>query len=533
MDHAAVPTSEGLVTILMARPAGGWSLATLWPRCGRLIPQGAPLAMALAWIWFSVPVVTGILLAVRRSCRRRGLPPPPLRLPLLAALASALLASLPLGGLPPAQALWLSLTDDLLRAFATIRLLIWLTLELPGGLGWWRPPPELLLQLLSFGGSALAAVVILRQGARLDLLSLLTTSAVLTAVVGLASQEALKDFISGLELQLSEDFHVGDWIELAGGQQGIVTSISWRDCALRTLDECLLVVPNSKITADVLINRSHFGRCAQRIRVGLDYSFPPARAQRLLAEVAASHPEVLADPAPRVRVASFDDSAITYEIQVWNRFAGVSQLEVRSALLSQIWYALRRQGQSVPFPVRQVEPRRAPAPLDLDRPVTLEGCQSILERGLFANLNAEQQRLLLETSQSPGFGPGEVIVHEGADGESLYIVLAGRVEVSKQLDGQTVVVRQLGEGEVFGEMTLFLDRPRSATVRAVEECRLLRVGRSAVRTLLADDPGLLDRFATLVAARQAELEQLSLDEMEQKRGLLLTMRRLFSALARS
>jgi small-conductance mechanosensitive channel/CRP-like cAMP-binding protein len=488
--------------------------------------------MAVIRIWFSVLLLTLVLLAVRRGCRQRGLPPPPLRLPLLAALAWGLLATLPIDGLPPPQRLWVSLTDDLLPAFAAIRLLTWLCLELPGGLGWWRQPPELLVQLLTFGGSALATAVILRQAARLDVLSLLTTSAVLTAVLGLASQEALKDLISGLELQLSEDFRVGDWIELAEGQNGIVTSISWRDCGLRTLDDCLLVVPNSKITADVLINRSHFGRCAQRIRVGLDYSFPPARAQRLLADVVAQHPDVLAEPAPQVRLASFDDSAITYEIQLWNRFPGVSQLDLRSALLSQIWYALRREGQSIPFPVRQVEPRRLTNPPDRETPGSVNDDEAILGRGLFASLSEEQRRLLLRTSSCPCFGPGEVIVREGAGGESLYVVLTGRVEVSKALEGQAVVVRQLEVGDVFGEMTLFLDAPRSATVRAVEECRLLRVGRPAVRQLLAEDPGLVDRLASLVAARRAELEQLSLEEQRaQSRSLLLTMRQLFSALA--
>jgi small-conductance mechanosensitive channel/CRP-like cAMP-binding protein len=490
--------------------------------------------MALTRIWLSVLVLTLVLLAVRRGCRRRALPQPPWRLPLLAVLSWALLATLPLSGLPPSQGLWLSLSDDLLRAFAAIRLLIWLTLEVPGGLGWWRQPPELLLQLLTAGGSALAMVVILRQGAHLNVLSLLTTSAVLTAVVGLASQEALKDLISGLELQLSEDFRVGDWIELAGGQNGIVTSISWRDCGLRTPDDGLLVVPNSKITADVLLNRSHWDRCAQRIRVGLDYGFPPARAQRLLAELVADHPDVLMEPAPRVRLASFDDSAITYEIQVWNRLVGVSQLDLRSDLLSRIWYALRREGQTIPYPIRQVEPRRQPQPLDLDTPLTAESHGRILEGGLFASLSAEQRRLLLATSQSPCFGPGEVIVREGAEGDSLFVVLAGRVEVSKELDGKPVVVRQLGEGEVFGEMTLFLDAPRSATVRALEECRLLRVGRAAVRSLLDGDPGLLERFAALVTARRAELEQLSQEEQRaHNRGLLLTMRQLFSALAGS
>lgn len=488
--------------------------------------------MALAPIWFSVVLLTVVLVAIRLVCRRRGLPPPPLRLPLGAALAWALVASLPLGSfIAPPQGLLLSLADDLLTAFATIRLLLWLALEIPGGLGWWRPPPELLLQLLTLGGSALAAGVILRQGARLDVLSLVTTSAVITAMVGLASQEALKDLISGLELQLSDDFRIGDWIELAGGQQGIVTSISWRDCTLRTLDDCLLVVPNSMITAQVLTNRSHFGHCAQRINVGLDYNFPPARALNLLSEVVTSHPDVLRDPAPRVRLARFDDSAITYELLVWNASAGISQLELRGALLSRIWYALRREGQTIPFPVRQVEPRRGPPLEDLDRPLSLESAHDLLAGGLFQDLSDPQRRRLLEGSPTPWFGPGEVIVREGETGDSLYVVLQGRVEVSKGLEGRSRVVAELGSGEVFGEMTLFLNAPRSATVRALEECRLLRVGRAAVSALLADDPALLERLASLVAARRAELEQLSQEEAHaQTTGLLQTMKRLFAAL---
>jgi small-conductance mechanosensitive channel/CRP-like cAMP-binding protein len=493
-----------------------------------------PVAMALLKIWLSVLVVAALGLVIRLFCRHRRLPPPPLAWALLAAVVWGLLASLPLGGLPLPQRLWISLADDLLLAFAAIRLLLWLGVEVPGGLGWWRKPPELLVQLLTLGGSALAAVVILRQGARLDLLSLVTTSAVITAVVGLAAQEALKDLISGLELQLSDDFCIGDWIELSGGEQGIVTSISWRDCCLRTMDDGLLVVPNSKITADVLHNRSHYGRCAQRFRVGLDYGFPPARAEILLAEVVGGHPAVLADPAPQVRLASFDDSAITYEIQVWIRTPGLrAQLELRSALLSRIWYALRREGQSIPFPVRQVEPRRPVPVKGLDGPISVEGlAQGLRFSSLFADLSPDQRQGLVEGSNVRWFGPGEVIVQEGASGDSLYVVLQGTVEVSKELEGKQVVVRQLGTHDVFGEMTLFLDAPRSATVRALDECRLLRVERSAVQSILQEDPTLLERFASLVAVRQAELTHLSQEERHaHNNGLLMAMRRIFSALA--
>ncbi len=129
------------------------------------------------------------------------------------------------------------------------------------------------------------------------------------------------------------------------------------------------------------------------------------------------------------------------------------------------------------------------------------------------------------------YGPGESIVTERAEGTSMYLLLRGRVEVLKQVaQGQTVRVRELGPGDVFGEMTLFLDAPRSATVRALEECLLLRVGRDALRTLLKENPPMLESFAALVSTRTAELESLSREQQQaQTNALLDTMRRLFLA----
>jgi CRP-like cAMP-binding protein len=113
----------------------------------------------------------------------------------------------------------------------------------------------------------------------------------------------------------------------------------------------------------------------------------------------------------------------------------------------------------------------------------------------------------------------------------MYHLLRGRVEVLKQVaPGRTVRVTELDPGEVFGEMTLFLDAPRSATVRAMEESLMLRVGREAVRGLLEENPALLERFASLVTARKSELESLSHEQRDEERNALMeTMRRLFLA----
>lgn len=481
-------------------------------------------------------LVGAVLLgATARVCRSRSLPPPPLRLGLLALASWLVLALVPAALLPAPYRLWLQISDELLACFAAIRLLLWGLLELPGSLRWWPAPPELIIQLLSLGGWAMASVLVVRQTARFDLVNLVATSAVLTAVIGLAAQEALKDLFSGLELRLADDFGLGDWLEISDGRRGIVVGFSWRETRLRTIDDCLLLVPNSQITAAILTNRSCFGVCSDRFEVGLDYDFPPGRALPLLLQVVQQHPLVLVEPAPVVRVKAFLDSAISYELQVWQKGVGErARLDLRSELLQQIWYSVQRQGQSFPFPVREIRPRRSALPPEQRQSPTLETCRLALASvPMFADLSDEQLQLLVADSQLLIYGPGEAVMREGAEGHSLFCLLRGRVEVVKQLeDGRQRQVRELQAGDVFGEMTLFLDMPRSATVRTLEECQLLRVGRPAVRRLLEMNPALLERLAALVGARQAELEQLGRElEPERSQGLLETMRRLFGVVS--
>jgi small-conductance mechanosensitive channel/CRP-like cAMP-binding protein len=488
----------------------------------------------MGWLqtWLTIALAASVLLLSARLCqRRRSLPRLPLRLPMAALLCWGLWTSLPLQQLPAGYRLWLGIVDDLLLCFASLRLLVWSCLELPGGLGWWHVPPKLLVQLISAGGGTVAAVLVVRQTTRFDLVNLLATSAVLTAVIGLAAQEGLKDLFSGIELQATDDFHSGDWLELADGRRGTVVSISWRETRLRTIDGCILVVPNSKMTSEIFVHRSSLGMCSDRFELDLAYDFAPGRALKLLLDVIRAHPLVLVDPPAEVRVQAFQESSIRYELQVWQRASGDrALLELRSQLLLQIWYAVRREGQNFPVPIRAIQRHHRQLPVDQHQPGSLQqGAVALGCMPIFADLSDGQRQALVADSRVLTFGPGEAVVREGAEGDSLYCLLRGRVDVVKAMaDGRPHVVRQLSEGDVFGEMTLFLDAPRSATVRTVEECQLLQVARPAIRTLLEANPALLERFVALVRARQAELSALSNDPQEDAgRGLLETMKRLF------
>lgn len=485
-----------------------------------------------------ITALVGMLLLVALSavCRSRSLPLPPLRLGLLALAFWALWPLLPLVLLPPSTRDWVAICDDLMVSLAAIRLALWLLLELPGHLRWWPSAPALLVQMLTLVGWGFITVLEVRESAHFDLVNLVATSAVLTAVIGLAAQEGLKDLFSGLELQLAEDFTIGDWLELADGRRGIVVSLSWRETRIRTMDDCLLVVPNSKITCDPLQNRSFYGACSDRFEVGLDYDFPPAQAMALLHQIMRQHPLVLSTPPPAVRLKAFHDSSIVYELHIWQKTAGDrALLELRSQLQQQIWYAVHRQGQSFPFPVQEMRPRRSAVPYDPHLPDSQESCQRVLASlPIFADLNEDQLQILALDSKLLTFGPGESVVREGDEGDSLYCLLRGEVDVLKTMESRpSVKVNTLSTGDVFGEMTLFLDAPRSATVRTVEECLLLQLGRPAVRRLLEVNPALLERFATLVSARQADLQEISREQPTgSPSGLLERMKRLFAVAGR-
>lgn len=487
--------------------------------------------MLLIWL-LAIVAVAGLQL-LGRFCRLRGWAKLPLRLPMAAVIVWVVLRAAPLQQLPPGSRLWLSSLDDLLLAYAAVRLVVWAGLELPGSLGWWRHSPKLLLQLVTLGSWAVATVVVLRTTTRFDLVGLLTTSAILTAVIGLAAQEPLKDLLAGLELQLSDDFKIGDFLQVRDDVRGIVLSVSWHDTTLRNRDGTLVVVPNTEIAQGVIFNLSAQGTVCNRFSIGLDYDYPPGQARRLLERVVRQNPRVLEDPPPCIGVMEFAESSINYEIQVWQREWGdAALLRLRGELLEQIWYALRREGQSIPFPVREVQPRRSGIKArQAETPTPESLCQSLGADGIFAGMNQTQLGLIVAGSQLKSYGSGEAIVQEGAEGESMYHLIHGHVEVLKRIDsGEIVAVRQLGPGNVFGEMTLLLDAPRSATVRALEECLLLKVNRSNLRDLLKESPGLLERIAAMVSARQAELDSLSTEvQQQQTNALLTTMKRIFFA----
>lgn len=119
-----------------------------------------------------------------------------------------------------------------------------------------------------------------------------------------------------------------------------------------------------------------------------------------------------------------------------------------------------------------------------------------IDRGLL-------DRLLAERS----YGPGEIVFREGAQGDAMYVVRSGRVAIVKGDFTSPTVLACGGPGELFGEMALLEEKPRSASVVALENTRLLRVSRQRFHALLSTEPSVGLKIMEMLSSRLREADR--------------------------
>jgi small-conductance mechanosensitive channel/CRP-like cAMP-binding protein len=380
-----------------------------------------------------------------------------------------------------------------------------------------KPTPRIFRDVVqSLVYVAIAMLTLRAVGVELG--SILTTSAVLTAVVGLALQDTLGNMVSGLALQMQRPFDVGDWVQYVGDGQptiGRVTEVNWRATTLMTHDMVEVIVPNGVLAKSSVRNYSKPSPVSRRnviITVGYDVS--PERVHRVVLEAITGAPGLLADPAPWVLTKNFADSWIEYTV-----FYFIDDMQkflpIEGRVRDRIYYAFQRAGIEFPSPARTVhlhevseESRRRERERALEKRDRALKCVDFLDV-----LAPEDHKTLAAAVYLRRYAADEVIVREGEKSSELFIIDSGEVvvEVSRQRDGQRtgtqLPVARLGAGKFFGEMSLMTGEERKATVRAATECTLLVVDHDAFHDTLAAHPEIIERMSEILAQRQAELEE--------------------------
>ena len=123
---------------------------------------------------------------------------------------------------------------------------------------------------------------------------------------------------------------------------------------------------------------------------------------------------------------------------------------------------------------------------------------------LFAELERDAFIALVEQLGYREFKEGEPICHEGEGGDRISIIVAGKAEVTRMIEGHSKTLAFLGGGAIFGDLSLLTGAPSSSTVTAVTECELLQIERGALNQLARDFPSapqVLVDFAQMRMAR--------------------------------
>jgi CRP/FNR family transcriptional regulator, cyclic AMP receptor protein len=136
-------------------------------------------------------------------------------------------------------------------------------------------------------------------------------------------------------------------------------------------------------------------------------------------------------------------------------------------------------------------------------PATCMDNAALLSRSdLFSALDGDALRRVLGTARSLRCRRNDVIFAEGDDATELFIVRSGRIAIGKQSpDGRESLVALMEEGDLFGEMPLFDDEPRSAQARALEPSELLSVPYPPIKAVLEERPELLWEVVAVLSRR--------------------------------
>ncbi len=314
----------------------------------------------------------------------------------------------------------------------------------------------------------------------------------------------------------------------SSGREGQVQEITWRATKLRTKDGEFLVVPNSIVSKEPVLNYSEPTISnSVNVDVGASYVTPPNEVKSAIVEAIGNAPSGHARRLSRkCWCKSFGDSAINYTAYFWMNDYGTAR-EARDQVRTNIWYEFRRRNIEIPYPI-QVQYERterraangsAGARCRRDRLAAVD---------LFAPLGEEARHALARSGDEQLFAAGETIVRQGAGGESMFVVLSGRVRVTIEPSGQEVAV--IPAGGFFGEMSMLTGEARTATVKAADDAVVLEISAADFRALADANPALLDQVSTIVGTRRTGLEEArahaaAIAPPEAKQNFLARMRR--------
>jgi len=381
-----------------------------------------------------------------------------------------------------------------------------------------------ILQDVIMGVAGMIAIVSAASHAGINLTQIVATSAVLTAVVGLALQDTLGNLVAGLALQLDRSVRVGDWVKVQEFA-GRVSEIHWRYTAIETRNWETVIIPNNVLTRSyvtVLGRRTGEPNQWRRwVYFNVDFRFPPSQVIELVTAAVRDQPIdcVAIKPAPNCVLMDMQDSYGRYAMRYWLTDIAPDD-PTDSIVRTRIYFALSRAGipLAIPAAARFVTEETSERRATKREAADSERIAMLAQVDLFRDLSDEERTELAGHLRAAPFTRGEVITRQGNVAHHLYLIRKGSVSVRVTDGALQREVAQLRAGEFFGEMSLLTGEPRAATIVALEDVECLRLDADAFRSLLQHRSDMAEQVAKVLAERRTGLiaTREGLDEEKRK-----------------
>ncbi len=448
-----------------------------------------------------VPLAFFLLIAVIRAIASVNLSSSKVWLTIKAALlgvATTILARSV--NVPPAFTPYVREIQGLILLLCLGNLLAYLLVDLYLEFRMKRQVPTFLRELVHAAVYLFAAATALRVIFEIDMASILTTTTVLTAAVAFAMQTTLASIVSGFHIQADGNFKRRTWVWIKDKEiSGEIVNVGFRYSTLRTTERHLVHIPNNFLAQNIVhaIGNRDDGPAGINLKVLLDYSLSPEKAKTILLECLREEPGILAEPAPAVRIDLFMENGIQYNLRYHLEDYG-TLLAARDAILGRVWYAVAREGQTFPYPHREIIGKKPEPPF---RPGDRAVRDHLRRIEVLSPLEDEVLDELSNRVHPRIFGPGEAVVRQGEEGNSLFVNLCGDLDVS--VDGRNV--GRVTRGEFFGEMSLLTGEKRRATVTAVGEVRLIEISKEAIEPIVQSHPAVAEGLSVALERRMEKI----------------------------
>lgn len=198
-------------------------------------------------------------------------------------------------------------------------------------------------------------LLVMLQSFGVSIAPVLTALGVGGLAVALALQDTLSNLFAGIQITLTRTIKPGDYIHLSSGEEGTVTDITWRSTTLTTQSDNMTVIPNSKLSTNIITNyslpRQDF---SITIKVGVGYGSDLDKVEQVTLEVARQAMKALEiEGDATFRYKEFGDSSISFNISMdINQFS--QQYILRHEFIKSLYKRFNAEGIDIPFPTTSV-----------------------------------------------------------------------------------------------------------------------------------------------------------------------------------